>query len=98
MIDRDIVLLKLKAFKKEKASSFNIDKLGVFGSVARNEHDEFSDIDVVMSYTEPLDFFQLGKMKKELELLLNNKVDLITLHQYLQPSFLTNLNKDVVYV
>ena len=38
-----------------------------------------------------------GKMKKELELLLNNKVDLITLHQYLQPSFLTNLNKDVVY-
>ena len=98
MIDRDSVIRELSLFKKEKAGIFNIDKLGIFGSVARNEHDEFSDIDIVMSYTEPLDFFQLGRLKKELETLLRNKVDLITLHQFLQPNFLKNLNKDAIYV
>ena len=88
MIDRDTVIRELSLFKKEKARIFYIDKLGIFGSVARNEHDEFSDIDIVMSYTEPLDFLQLGRLKKELETLLRNKVDLITLHQFLNLIFL----------
>lgn len=98
MIDRDVVIKKLKQFKKENALTFKIDKLGLFGSVARNEQDESSDIDIFMSYTEPLDFFELGKMKRDLEELFNNKVDLITLHDYLLPSFVENLKKDAIYV
>lgn len=98
MLDRDIVITKLKQFKKEYVSVFNIDKFGLFGSVARNEQDEFSDIDIFMSYTEPLDLFQLGEMKRKLEKLLGNKVDLITLHEYLQPSFVNNIFKDAIYV
>ena len=98
MIDRNVVIEKLKQFKKENVLTFKIDRLGLFGSVARNEQDESSDIDIFMSYTEPLDFFQLGKMKRELEKLFNNKVDLITLHDYLRPSFVENLNKDAIYV
>lgn len=98
MIDRDVVIQKLKLFKKEKGLYFKIDKLGLFGSVARNEYDSDSDIDIFMSYTEPIDFLQLCLLKKELETLLKNKVDLVTLHNYLQPNFLSNLKKDAVYV
>ena len=98
MVDRNAVIEKLKLFKKEKALMFNIDKLGIFGSVARNEHDEYSDIDIFISYTEPLDFIQLGQLKNELETLLCNRVDLVTIHEYLKPAFLDNLNDDAGYV
>lgn len=98
MIDRNVIIQKLKLFKEEKAKEYNIDKLGIFGSVARNEQDENSDIDICMSYTEPLDLMQLSKIQKELENLLYNRVDLVTIHEYLQPIFLDNLNNDTIYV
>lgn len=98
MLSKYEVLNILKKFKIERGSLFHVDKLGLFGSVARNEHDESSDVDVFMTYTEPLDYFQLGTMKKELETILNCKVDLVTLHENLLKSFVNNLKKDAIYV
>lgn len=66
---------KIADFLKNKP----VKKAFVFGSAARNEDDEQSDIDILveLDYSKPigLDFV---RMKLELEDLLNKKVDLLT--------------------
>ncbi|MBI3125775.1 MAG: nucleotidyltransferase domain-containing protein [Ignavibacteriales bacterium] len=61
----------------------------LFGSSARNEDDELSDIDILveLDYSQPIG---LGfvRMKLELEDLLKRKVDLLTsnsISKYIQP-------------
>ena len=44
---------KLSDFKKMFAKKYGITKLGIFGSVARNEHTEDSDIDIVVEVKKP---------------------------------------------
>lgn len=36
----------LKQFKEMNASRYGIKRLGIFGSVARGEHSEHSDVDI----------------------------------------------------
>lgn len=71
-----------KEFRQKIADFFKnkpVKKAFVFGSTARNEDDEQSDIDILveLDYSKPigLDFV---RMKLELEDLLNKKVDLLT--------------------
>ena len=44
---------KLSDFKATFAQKFGILKLGIFGSVARNENTENSDIDIVVEVQKP---------------------------------------------
>lgn len=61
----------------------------LFGSAARNEDNEKSDIDILveLDYSKPIGLSFL-QMKHELEDLLNRKVDLLTfksVSKYIQP-------------
>jgi predicted nucleotidyltransferase len=53
-------------------------KIGLFGSVARNEENDDSDIDILFSLYEPIGLFTLSKIHFELEEKLHKKVDLIS--------------------
>ena len=44
---------KLSAFKREFGRQYGITKLGIFGSVARQENTEDSDIDIVVEVEKP---------------------------------------------
>jgi len=56
---------------------FGVERLALFGSFARDEAEESSDIDIAVSLSKPLGFafFQLADY---LENILDRKVDLIT--------------------
>lgn len=56
-----------------------IDKAWVFGSFARNENDEDSDIDILVKYIPnvPVGLFKYGQMISDLQELLYIKVDLV---------------------
>ncbi len=49
----------------------------VVGSVARQEHNDESDIDLIVEITKPLSLLTFAKIKRELEEVLNTNVDLI---------------------
>ena len=49
---KDIIKI-LQNFKKEVTEQYNILEIGIFGSVARDEAGEESDVDVVLSISEP---------------------------------------------
>ena len=42
---RDQIIEKLRTFKNENAEKYGIESMALFGSVARGEHNENSDVD-----------------------------------------------------
>jgi len=75
-INRDNVLRVLGAHKNNLTQNYGLLKLGVFGSVARNEAGEGSDIDIVVETKVP-DLLRMVNLKEDLEELLHSKVDLV---------------------
>lgn len=87
----------LKRFKEESAAKYGIKSLGVFGSVARNQQDEASDLDVFVTLQDA-DFFTLEKIKEELEKLTSFNIDIIHLRDSLWSSFKQSILKDAIYI
>ena len=70
---------KITTLKPVLSSKFFVDKIGYFGSYARNEQTDTSDIDMVVSFKKPLGwaFFDLQEL---LESDLKRKVDLVSIN------------------
>ena len=64
----------LRDSKSYLMQAYHITQLGIFGSVARHEQTETSDIDVYFE-AAPMGLFTLARLKSELENLLNCNVD-----------------------
>ena len=52
MIDRDQILEFIESNKEYFCQQYNIVKIGIFGSVARNEQNDKSDIDLIVEFKE----------------------------------------------
>ena len=59
MANQKQTLAILNRYKDSFAERFGITALGIFGSVARNEDREDSDVDIVVKMTNPDFFFYL---------------------------------------
>ncbi|MFH2092289.1 MAG: nucleotidyltransferase domain-containing protein [Pseudomonadota bacterium] len=91
------ILKILRLYKKEVANEYKISKIGIFGSTARGEANDESDVDIVISISEP-DFFTLVGIKNDLEDRLKKSVDIITYTDTMN-SFLKNrIDHEAVYV
>ena len=78
-LDRTII----KYLKK-----YHVDRIGVFGSYARNELRKESDLDLLISFKENPTLLQLVKIKRELSEIVGIKVDIVT-----EPSLTNSLLK-----
>lgn len=86
---------QLKRYKQKNAEKLGIRRIGIFGSIARGEQNENSDLDVFVDISNP-DYFVLCNIHEELEALCDCKVDLVHIHRFLRPLFLKNIEKDAV--
>ena len=69
-------------------------RIGIFGSVARGENTENSDIDILYQLKNAVGLFNLVRMKNNLEEKLNKKVDLVSekhIHPKLKPYIMNDL-------
>jgi len=69
-------------------------RIGIFGSVARNEDRECSDIDILYRLKSPVGLFNLVRLRDDLEQKLNRKVDLVSeqyVHSLLKPQIMKDL-------
>lgn len=88
----------LKQFKESKAASYGIQKIGLFGSVARGEQQEGSDVDVCFE-GNAIGLFKLSALKSELEELFGTTVDLLRMRKQLDDTILKDsVMKDLIYV
>ena len=87
----------LREYKLRFAEQYNIQSLGVFGSVARSEERPGSDIDVVIRLGKP-DLFLLAGIKDDLETQLHSQVDLVTYRESMNPLLRERIDREAVYV
>ena len=75
---RDDVLSTLRTASPHLASTYGIASLSLFGSTARSEQREGSDVDLLVSFDRPVGLFHLVRTQQELERILGRSVDLVT--------------------
>ncbi len=96
-MNRSNLLSELKKFKKLNEKKYGILSIGIFGSFARNQASEFSDIDIVIR-TETPDLFNVVHIKEDLEGQLHMPVDIVRLREKMNPFLRDRIEKEAVYV
>ncbi len=72
--------------------------LALFGSYSRDEQTDSSDIDLLVSFKQPVGYFKLVRVQNDMKNLLNREVDLVTenaLSKYIKPAVYKDLK--VIY-
>ena len=69
--------------------------IGLFGSYARNEEKETSDLDLMVDFHMGPNYFELVGLEQELSEKLGIKVDLVT-RASIKPALVPWVNKDLV--
>ncbi len=80
-------------FEKE----FKVKKIGIFGSYARSDAREDSDIDIVVELEKP-DLFHMIGIKQTVEDAFGNRVDIARLRERMNKSLKNRIEQDVIYV
>ena len=96
-LNRDQVVSMLEVYYLCNKEKFGIERLGLFGSFARNEAGEDSDVDIVISLEKP-NLFTYSIISRQLETIFGRKVDLVSEKSNLKETFRSNLEKEVIYV
>jgi uncharacterized protein len=94
---RQDILSLLKNLKPEIASDYSVKSLGLFGSAARNEQTEQSDIDLLVEFSRPVGFVTFMRLENFLSGRLGKRVDLVT-PDTLKPVIRQDVLAEVIYV
>lgn len=89
-------LALLKQFKEHATEKYGILRIGIFGSVARDEQTDNSDLDVCIDVKNP-DAFMLADIRDELEKLCHCRIDLLRLRTGLSSLLIQNIEKDGIF-
>ena len=72
------ILKILKSQKRELEKKYPISEMGLFGSYARGDYNEYSDIDILVDFNERIDGFDYIKIAHHLEDAFMQKIDLVS--------------------
>jgi predicted nucleotidyltransferase len=93
---RDEVLLRLAA-NREELARLGVQSLALFGSVAREEADPASDVDLLVEFEGGATPDRFLALESYLQELLGCSIDLLT-RRSLRPALRSVIEKDVRYV
>jgi len=96
-MDRKEIIQLLKVFKDENKNKYHIEKLGIFGSVAKNRMKNESDIDIVVNLTKQ-DLFELIGIKQDLEERLQYPIDIVSYRENMNSFLKKRIDEDAIYV
>ena len=100
MTYRDEIMEKIREQYPYLSSHFNVQRIGIFGSVARQSQTEKSDIDIMVEFRQPigLKFISLVEF---LEKLFARKVDVLTkegIENIRVKKVSSRIKKEIIYV
>jgi len=95
-ISKTNILNYLKDHYQEFKNNYQVEKIGLFGSYARDEATQDSDIDIFVTMKPSL--FDMVAIKEQIENDLETKVDIIREHKNIKPFFLQMIQKEIIYV
>lgn len=94
---RSQVIEKLKVLDARLHDEFGVSRIGIFGSFAREEEHENSDIDLLVEFHRPVNLFEFSRLKAFIADQLGIPVDLVTPNA-LKSMIKDDILKSVVYV
>jgi predicted nucleotidyltransferase len=80
-----------------RRKKYPISELGIFGSYARGDFNEKSDIDILVDFHARIDGFDYIRLAHELEDTLHHKLDLIS-RKGIKPQYLPYVEKSLIHV
>lgn len=76
---------------------YSISELGLFGSYARGDFNEKSDIDILVDFDKRIDGFDYIRLAHELEDALRHKIDMVS-RKGIKPQYLHYVEKNLIHV
>ncbi|MFA7418478.1 MAG: nucleotidyltransferase family protein [Melioribacteraceae bacterium] len=96
IINKENIIEFLRSKKEYLQEKFGVTSISLFGSYARGEETEESDIDIFVEM--PADYDRLFGLKEYLEKSFQKSVDVIRKRTNIRRRFLEEIEKDGVYV
>ena len=96
MMTKNDILNELSKNKKYIQQHFEVDKIGLFGSYAKDKQTVDSDIDIYVEFRYKT-FDNLAGLWNFLEELYHKKIDLFHKHKNNNQVIISNIQKDVIY-
>ncbi|QEN05636.1 nucleotidyltransferase [Thiospirochaeta perfilievii] len=87
----------LKQYYNEHKNEFGIKKIGFFGSFARGDYSNCSDIDIVVELSSPK-MYNLVAIKQDLEDVYHRNIDIIRIREHMNPFLKKRIQAEAVYV
>ncbi len=94
---RSEVLARLEVGEAELRGRFGLERLGLFGSAARDELGPDSDVDILVKFAGPARWDNYLDLRAALERLLGRRVDLVT-ETGLKPRAWASVERDLIRV
>jgi len=96
-VKKEQILDFLAQHKQDFFDRYRISRLALFGSFARGENRDDSDIDIAIE-TDLRDYFKLYDFKEELEKQFRTKVDIVRLRKKMNPVLKKRIDNEGMYV
>ena len=94
---RDDILAILREFKRDHAERYGILEIGVFGSSARDDAREDSDVDICIKTKTPNPFV-LVHIKEDIEQMVQKHVDIVRVREKMNPFLRERIKRECRYV
>ena len=95
-MNKKVILDCLSNHFKEFKEKYNVEKIGLFGSYARDEATEESDIDIFVKM--PPKMFDRIAIKNLIQDGLGKEVDIVREHKHIDSLLMEMIQKDIIYV
>jgi predicted nucleotidyltransferase len=90
MIKKDLNKSIISYLKK-----YNVDRIGIFGSYARNQNRKNSDLDLLIRFRKNPTLLQMVRIERELSEILGIKVDIVTEPSLTDKALKKNIERDL---
>ncbi|MEJ6980817.1 nucleotidyltransferase family protein [Pedobacter sp. P351] len=87
----------LKLHKPALIQRYPISELGLFGSFARGDFNEQSDIDILVDFNGRIDGFDYIRFAHEFEDLFHHKIDMVS-RRAIKPHYLPFVERNLIHV
>jgi uncharacterized protein len=94
---REEIITTLKSLMKTNAGEYHLKRLGIFGSYARGDQDEDSDVDLLVEFSDPPDLFTFYKLEEFLEKEIGVKVEAVR-KEALRPEFKDKILSETIFL
>jgi hypothetical protein len=97
MYTKDEIITILRQNKPTLSAKYPISELGLFGSFARGDFNEQSDIDILVDFDKRIDGFDYIRLAHEFEDLFQHKIDMVS-RRGIKPHYLPFIERNLIHV